>query len=63
MMTGELMSSGYDLVSMPYSRKLESNNALNVNSDHNDVTELLRFLGSAPCRSDAWWSTASSGWL
>jgi hypothetical protein len=44
MMTGELMSSGYDLVSVPYSRRLEYNNALDILFDRNDATELLRFL-------------------
>jgi Fic family protein len=44
MMTGELISSGYDLVSVPYSRRLEFNNALDVLFDRDDATELLRFL-------------------
>lgn len=46
MMTGELLSSGYDLVSVPYSRKLEFNNALDVLFDRDDATELLRFLST-----------------
>jgi hypothetical protein len=46
MMTGELMSSGYDLVSVPYSRRLEFNNALDVLFDRDDGTELLRFLST-----------------
>jgi Fic family protein len=46
MMTGELMSSGYDLVSVPYSRRLEFNNALDVLFDRDDATELLRFLST-----------------
>jgi hypothetical protein len=46
MMAGELMSSGYDLVSVPYSRRLEFNNALDVLFDHDDATELLRFLST-----------------
>lgn len=46
MMTGELMSSGYDLVSIPYSRKLEFNDALDVLFDRDDATELLRFLST-----------------
>jgi hypothetical protein len=46
MMAGELMSSGYDLVSVPYSRKLEFNNALDVLFDRDDATELLRFLST-----------------
>jgi hypothetical protein len=44
MMTGELMVSGYDLVSVPYSRRLEYNNALDILFDRDDGTELLRFL-------------------
>jgi Fic family protein len=44
MLTGELISSGYDLVSVPYSRRLEFNNALDVLFDRDDATELLRFL-------------------
>jgi hypothetical protein len=44
MMTGELMSSGYDIVSVPYSRRLEFNIALDVLFDRDDATELLRFL-------------------
>lgn len=46
MMAGELMSSGYDLVSVPYSRKLEFNNALDILFDRDDATELLRFLST-----------------
>lgn len=46
MMVGELMSNGYDLVSVPYSRKLEFNNALDVLFDRDDATELLRFLST-----------------
>ncbi len=46
MMTGELMSRGYDIVSVPYSRKLEFNNALDVLFDRDDATELLRFLST-----------------
>lgn len=46
MMTGELISCGYDIVSVPYSRKLEFNNALDVLFDRDDATELLRFLGT-----------------
>jgi hypothetical protein len=46
MMAGELMSSGYDLVSVPYSRRLEFNNALDALFDRDDATELLRFLGT-----------------
>jgi Fic family protein len=46
MMAGELMSCGYDIVSVPYSRKLEFNNALDVLFDLDDATELLRFLST-----------------
>lgn len=46
MMAGELMSSGYDIVSVPYSRKLEFNNALDVLFEDDDATELLRFLST-----------------
>jgi hypothetical protein len=45
-MTGELMSGGYDIVSVPFSRKLEFNNALDVLFDREDATELLRFLST-----------------
>ena len=46
MMTGELMSGGYDIVSVPYSRKLEFNYALDILFDRDDATELLRFLST-----------------
>lgn len=46
MMSGELMTSGYDLVSVPYSRKLEFNNALDILFDRDDATEILRFLST-----------------
>jgi hypothetical protein len=46
MMAGELMSSGYDIVSVPYSRKLEFNNALDILFADDDATELLRFLST-----------------
>jgi hypothetical protein len=45
-MTGELMSCGYDIVSVPYSRRLEFNNALDVMFSDDDGTDLLRFLGT-----------------
>jgi Fic family protein len=48
MMSGELMSCGYDIVSVPYSRKLEFNNALDVLFDRDDGTELIRFLSTCP---------------
>ena len=50
MMTGELMSHGYDIVSVPYSRRLEYNNALDVLFEHDDATGLLRFLGTCTIR-------------
>jgi len=46
MMAGELMSSGYDMVSVPYSRRLEFNNALDILFARNDGTDLLRFLST-----------------
>ncbi|HTW06090.1 MAG TPA: hypothetical protein VME46_01170, partial [Acidimicrobiales bacterium] len=50
MMTGELMSSGYDVVSIPFSRKLEFNNALDILFSMDDGTELLRFLTTCALR-------------
>jgi Fic family protein len=46
MMTGALMSSGFDVVSVPVSRKLEFNDALDVLFSRDDATDLLRFLGT-----------------
>jgi Fic family protein len=46
MMTGELMTSGFDVVSVPFARKLEYNEALDVLFDRDDATDLLRFLGT-----------------
>lgn len=46
MMTGELISSGFDVVSVPFARKLEFNEALDVLFSSDDATELLRFLGT-----------------
>jgi Fic family protein len=46
MMTGELMSDGYEIVSVPFGRKLEFNSALDVLFDRDDATELLRFLST-----------------
>ena len=46
MMAGELMSSGYDIVSVPYTRKLEFNSALDALFSRDDATELLRFLAT-----------------
>lgn len=44
MMTGELMAGGYDLISIPFGRRLELNNALDAMFCTDDATELLRFL-------------------
>lgn len=46
MTAGELMSSGYDAVSVPVSRRLEFNNALDTLFTEDDATELLGFLGT-----------------
>lgn len=46
MMTGELMTSGFDVISVPVARKLEFNQALDVLFSDDDATELLRFLGT-----------------
>jgi Fic family protein len=50
MMTGELMSSGFDVVSVPFARKLEFNEALDVLFERDEATDLLRFL--ATCALD-----------
>lgn len=44
--TGELMSSSYDIGSVPYNRRLEHHNALDALFAENDATELLRFLAT-----------------
>jgi prophage maintenance system killer protein len=44
MMTGELMSNGFDLVSIPFARRLELNNALDTLFSTDDATDLLQFL-------------------
>jgi len=44
MMTGTLMSSGFDVVSVPVARKLEYNEALDALFERDDATELLQFL-------------------
>lgn len=44
MMTGELMSHGFDIVSVTFARRLELNNALDTLFSSDDATELLRFL-------------------
>ncbi len=46
MMTGELMTSGFDVISVPVARKLEFNQALDVLFSDDDATDLLRFLGT-----------------
>ncbi len=46
MMTGELMSSGFEFVSVPFARKLEFNEALDVLFSRDDATDLLRFLST-----------------
>lgn len=50
MMTGALMAGGYDLVSIPFARKLELNNALDTMFSTDDATELLRFLTTCTLR-------------
>ena len=50
MMTGELMAGGYDLVSIPYARRLELNNALDTMFSTDDATGLLRFLTTCTFR-------------
>lgn len=44
MMTGELIANGFDLVSIPFARRLELNTALDAMFSADDATELLRFL-------------------
>ena len=46
MMTGELLSNGYDAVDVPFARKLEFNIALDVLFDKADGTQLMAFLAS-----------------
>lgn len=46
MAAGELMSSGYDAVSVSVSRRLEFNNALDTLFAEDNATELLSFLGT-----------------
>jgi len=46
MMTGELMSSEYDIISVPYNRRLEYNIALDALFESDDATMLLTFLGT-----------------
>lgn len=46
MMAGVLMSCGYDVVSVPYARKLEYNNALDRLFADDNATAILRFLST-----------------
>lgn len=46
MMTGELMSGGYDIIAIPASRRLEFNSALDMLFSEDDGTVLLRFLAT-----------------
>ena len=46
MMTGELMSNGYDLISIPFARRLELNDELDTLFSTDDATGLLRFLAT-----------------
>lgn len=46
MMTGELISSGFEVVSIPFARKLEFNEALDLLFSRDDATDLVRFLST-----------------
>ena len=46
MMTGHLMSNGYEAVSVPNARKLEFNQGLDVLFARDDATPLLAFLAT-----------------
>jgi|HubBroStandDraft_3_1064219.scaffolds.fasta_scaffold1177035_2 hypothetical protein len=46
MMSGELMSHGFDVVSVPYVRQLEFNEALDEMFTSNDTTPLPGFPGT-----------------
>lgn len=46
MMAGELMSNGYDAVSIPFARRLEFNIALDTLFTDDNATPLLQFLGT-----------------
>jgi len=50
MMTGHLMSSGFDAVSVPAARRLEFNQALDTLFTTGDATTLMAFL--ATCTLD-----------
>jgi Fic family protein len=53
MMTGELMSNGYEAVNVPFARKLEYNLALDTLFETADATELLTFLVSCADPADS----------
>lgn len=46
MMSGELMSQGFDAVSVPFARRLEFNIALDTLFRTDDATALMRFVAS-----------------
>ena len=50
MMTGHLMSNGFDAVSVPAARRIEFNRALDAMFTSSDATELMAFL--ATCTLD-----------
>lgn len=50
MMAGELMSHGFDAINIPFARRLEFNQALDVLFMSDDATQLMRFLVSCSSR-------------
>ncbi|WP_019146596.1 hypothetical protein [Aeromicrobium massiliense] len=46
MMTGVLLSSGYESVNIPWARRLEFNQALDVLFTSDDATPLMAFLAT-----------------
>ena len=50
MMTGELLSGGYDVVSIPFARQRALDTALDALFSTDDATELLRFLTTCTLR-------------
>lgn len=50
MMTGELMSNGFEAVGVPFSRKLEFNVALDQLFETDDATQLMQFLVTCAAR-------------
>lgn len=50
MMTGELLSHGFDAINIPFARKLEFNIALDALFDTGDGTQLMGFLASCSTR-------------